>query len=235
MRRAHWLSRGATIGAGLLSKSYFLALIFFGPWQAVLLAAALAGWWFAHNVLMGYSFSGWILQAPPPQLLTAVRAIDWPHSAHVSANTFIWWGAWSFVTLKSWVYAVLEVASAIAAARTFKREFLIPWLFTLAVFAEMAFGAAAYQASQGTGTLAGWYGWVAGPMMAVILAGGVGRLAPVFLTALAGVDIYGATLLARHWHAAPFWLWLIPLDLAMIYIASGGFAALFPSRNRSNQ
>lgn len=215
LTKASWLRRGLVTGAGILSKSYFLPLIVFGPWRAVGLALATGGWWYVHNLAIGRSLSGWLDQAPLAKSLGAVMAVNWIDAASVTAKSFFWFGAWSFLTLKAWIYHVINVIGLIAAARALRRELLIPWLFVAVVFAEMAFGVLNIQAVHNIGSVPGWYGWVAGSMLAMLMAAGLGRWSPALVAALSAVDIYGATLLARHYHAGPTWIWLIPPDCAL--------------------
>jgi hypothetical protein len=222
MTNASWPKRGLVTGAGLLAKPYFLAFIVFGPWPAAVVALASAGWWYAHNVALGYSFSGWQDQAPLSRLFAAVMLVNWPDAARVTAKSFFWFGAWSFLTLKSWIYTLINGVSAVAAVPAFRKDLLIPWLFIAAVFAEMAYGVLNYQATHGIGSLPGWYAWVAGSMLAMVLAAGLGRAAPALIAALAVIDIYGATLLARHYHEGMVWICLIPLDLALLWLVAAG-------------
>ena len=59
----------------------------------------------------------------------------------------------------------------------------------------MAFGVLSYQASHGIGSLPGWYAWVAGGAMAIVVAAGLGRWTVALIAALAALDLYGAAAL----------------------------------------
>jgi hypothetical protein len=216
----------------LLTKAYFLGLllgmVFLGMRDRTRLkgacTAVLVGCgWYVRNVLIGYSVSGWLDQAPLSRVLSAVVAVNWFRAAQITAKSFFWFGAWSFLTLRSWIYAVVNVVGIVAAVRGFRRELLVPWIFVGCIFAEMAFGVLNYQAMHGIGSLPGWYAWVAGGMMAMIVGAGLGRSTWFLILGLAAIDIYGASLLARHFHSGPIWLWIIPLAAAGPAVTVGSF------------
>ena len=227
MKRSRWVVTGLVLGAGLLAKSYFLGLVLgfvlLGYWRSAGLGVLAAVWWYGRNVLLGYSLTGWQDQASFSKMLAAVTAVNWIDAAQVTAKSFFWFGGWSFLTLKSWMYAVVNLVGAVAAFRGFKREVLVPWVFVGCVFAEMAYGVLNYQASHGIGSLPGWYAWVVGGMMAMIIAAGGGRSVWFLIAALAAVDVYGASLMARHYHVGLVWLWLVPIDSMSLAVWLPGF------------
>jgi hypothetical protein len=204
MRRAHWLAIGFVLSAGLLTKAYFLglllAVLIAGGFRAAGVSVLIAGWWYIRNVLLGYSPAGWQDQNSVAQMAHAVITVNWFDAARVTAKSFFWFGAWSFLTLKSWIYTIMNVAGLIGGALALRKrhELKLPLIFAACVFAEMAFGVLSYQATHGIGSLPGWYAWVAAAPLALILATGLKRWTVLLLTALAAIDIYSvAGLLAR--------------------------------------
>src|SRR5579863_1447931 len=141
MRRSGWVVIGLTLGAGLLTKGYFLGLLLGAALLAMgrgaVLSLAIAGWWYLRNVLDGYSVAGWQDQTSLTQMAQAVFTVNWLNAARVTAKSFFWFGGWSFLTLKSWMYAVVNVVGL--AGAVLARDVTVPWVFTGCLFAEMAF------------------------------------------------------------------------------------------------
>ncbi|MES1260872.1 MAG: glycosyltransferase family 39 protein [Acidobacteriota bacterium] len=156
-----WFWVGLTLGAGLLTKAYLLALV---PaliviwWRrkrelalALSLAGALAGWWYLRNLLLGHSFSGWLLRPDAARMLPGIFHINWFSAAHVIAKSFLWFGGWSFLTLKSWIYAVVEFTALIALGLAFRRargKVKIPAILLGMYLAAMAYGVLVYFVAQ---------------------------------------------------------------------------------------
>jgi len=137
----HALAAGGLLGAGLLTKAYFLtampALATFYGWrllrrpgrraaaaaQAVLLLATaglLSFWWYWRNFRLTGSWSG--LQQTAGQsssladLLQLALHVDWPRFAEISFRTHLWIGHWSFLQVRAWMYGVFAVLYALAGA-----------------------------------------------------------------------------------------------------------------------
>jgi hypothetical protein len=248
MRRAHWVLIGFVLSAGLLAKAYFLgfllAVLICGGWREAALAVLVSGWWYLRNVLLGHSPAGWQDQAGFAQMLHAATVVNWIEAARVTAQSFFWFGAWSFLTLKSWIYTLFNAVGLVAAALALRqwRELKVPLVFTACVFAEMAVGVLSYQASHGIGSMPGWYAWVAGGAMAIVVATGLGPWTVALVAALAALDIYGAAaLLAPYYagiaernHAHLIWPHA-PWPLTVLWIAAtaaGPAVAFWSSRAR---
>jgi len=117
-----WL--GLALGAGLLTKAYFLAfvplLILRRRFYSLAASIAIAGWWYWRNFRLTGTWTGEFLDASATKLgwaakFTAFRDEHWLKTLDSAAWTHIWTGAWSFFTLRSWMYRVFEVVFAIAA------------------------------------------------------------------------------------------------------------------------
>jgi hypothetical protein len=248
MRRGRWWVIGLVLGAGLLSKANFIglavAVLLCGGWRSAGLAAAASGWWYVWNVLQGRSPTGWQDQTSLVRMTHAALAVNWLNAAQVEARTFLWFGAWSFLTLKSWIYTALDAAGLVALVMALPkwRELKVPLLFTGCVFAEMAFGVLSYQATHGIGSVPGWYLWLVGGAMAMAVAAGLGRWSWILAGWLAAVDLYGAAAvmapyyagLAERDHARLIWP-RAPWVLTVLWIAAtaaGPAVAFWSSRER---
>jgi len=62
-----------------------------------------------------------------------------------------------------------------------------------------------------------------GGMMAMIIAAGGGRGIWFLIVALATIDVYGASVMARHYHEGLVWLWLVPINSAGLAVWLPGF------------
>lgn len=130
----HALAAGVLLGAGLLTKAYFLtaipALATIYGWrllrhsgrravaaaQATILfgtAGLLSFWWHWRNLRLTGSWSG--LQQTAGQsssladLLQQALHVDWLRFAEISFRTHVWIGHWSFLQLRAWMYGVFAV------------------------------------------------------------------------------------------------------------------------------
>jgi hypothetical protein len=231
MRHRHWSLIGLALGAGLLAKAYFLglllAVLICGEFQAVGLSLLVGGWWYVRNVLLGVSPAGWQDQTSMAQMLHAAIAVNWLDAARVTAKSFFWFGGWSFVTLKSWIYTLANAAglATLGLAIRKRRELRIPLIFAGCVLAEMAVGVLSYQATHGIGSIPGWYGWVAGGMLAIVMAAGLGRVTAFLVAGLAVIDLYAAAVMAPYYagavergHVHLIWP-QVPWPLTVLWIA----------------
>jgi 4-amino-4-deoxy-L-arabinose transferase-like glycosyltransferase len=124
-----WLL-GLILGLGLLTKAYFLAalpalaLTYAWRWWrwpgerrkivlhgavASAVAVLLAGWWYRYNLLLTGSLTGQgddaaLGEMPLLELLGHVAEVDWYHAADSIFFSHIWFGNWSFLQVRSWMY-----------------------------------------------------------------------------------------------------------------------------------
>jgi hypothetical protein len=244
MRRGHWAAVGLVLGAGLLAKAYFLglllAVVICGGFRSAGLGLLLAGWWYVRNMLLGLSPAGWQDQTSLAQMLHAAVTVNWIDAARVTAKSFFWFGGWSFLTLKSWIYTLANLAGLAALGLAFRKRFelRIPLIFAACVLAEMAVGVLSYQATHGIGSIPGWYGWVAGGMLAIVMAASLGRATAGLVAALAVIDLYGAAAVMAPYYAGivarghVHLIWPgVPWPLTILWIAGtlAGPAAAFGS------
>jgi 4-amino-4-deoxy-L-arabinose transferase-like glycosyltransferase len=133
---------GALLGAGLLTKAYFLtaapAVALVCAWRvwrsrgararATLAAAvvfgvagALAGWWYVRNQALTGTWSG--LQQVAARrnlslwdLAARIPDVDWRRFLDAVFLSHVWSGNWSFLQLRSWIYHLLAAVAVLAAA-----------------------------------------------------------------------------------------------------------------------
>ncbi len=262
-RKRNWWLVGIALGAGLLTKAYLLALI---PavaicWErkqwrrlglALLAAVSIAGWWYGRNVELGYSLTGWHQQVPLTRALADVPRINWLAAAQVSAKSFLWFGGWSFLSLKSWIYTALELCGLVAVAGWFRPaagNLRVPLVFAACFAAAMVYSTLGLYAATGVPNAMGWYLWPAACPLAILFAAGARRFTIVAIAAFGLVDLYGvnavmmpyyAGLVARN-HAnagklfealarlnVPLWLWIayVAATIAIPIVGAGRSLAL---------
>jgi hypothetical protein len=230
---------GVALGIALLAKASALPLV---PalivlwWRrarrelitALVLAAAIAAWWYARNLLLGHSVSGWLLDEKSTNVLSGIRRIPWLSAVDIGAKSFTWFGGWSFLTLKSWMYRIPEaIALAAGIAIVFRRPARISAPAVVLAFAALAYswGILVTFAVQGVPNLNGWYLWPFAPLMALLITGGLGRFAWVLLPVLALLDVYGAGAVM-----APYYAGLLPHSRADLSLLPSALLRLAVSR-----
>ena len=150
--RTHWAAVGTVLGAALLVKAYLLVLtpVLVVAWlrrsshqtKPIALALALGfvigGWWYVRNLMVGSPLTGWLISVPFSTLAASsaqlVRTGAWIGAAQTIAKSFTWFGGWSFLTLRSWMYTILEVtalAGMLASIRMRSARLLAPIAITV--------------------------------------------------------------------------------------------------------
>lgn len=128
------ISLGTVAGLGLLAKAYFLTAL---PPLALLLAwkcrrhhrvllvplstLVIAGWWYARNLLTTGTLSGMQESAMLPATtfgdqFRQIPRIQWGVVIDSILFSHLWLGAWSTLTVRSWMYHFLYLLIALAAA-----------------------------------------------------------------------------------------------------------------------
>ncbi len=130
---------GLSIGAALLTKTYFLALL---PWAAFVLVSILlrdrrqrkaAGWQLAATMATSLVIAGWYYQrvwmltgtltgeqndvgaqASHMWWADAVARMPWRRVFDFMAVSYIWIGNWSYLGVRSWMYRVVELVFVLA-------------------------------------------------------------------------------------------------------------------------
>jgi hypothetical protein len=139
LKLAAWT--GVALGLGLLTKAYFLAAIpavlvvtAYRWWRArggrgaaaaraVLLGSVsvlTAGWWYLCNLrstgtLSGLSESVTLRAAGPAEMLRQAAHIRWAKAIDGILLSHLYFGGWSSLTVRSWMYHVFYAAILVAA------------------------------------------------------------------------------------------------------------------------
>jgi len=248
--KVNYLVIGTMLGLLLLSKAYALAAIpavffvllytasrsenrirsFCLAAVSVACTAALAGWWYVRNSQLVGSLV-WISSTParPMSLIELVRDIpqvSWGAAASSVAGSYLWFGDWSFLTVRSWIYEALEIllvlvvigftVKAIQSLRSQPGAFPVAGVLTLGLMFGAFLAAIAYHVlvtfiNSGVGTSCGWYLYavvVPGAILAIIGVMGFGRYKNVLLLALTG-SFVALELYATNWVLIPYYTGLI--------------------------
>lgn len=132
VRRRSWIALGLLLGLGLITKAYFIAaaagvaLAFWAPW-AFLIAAAMSGWWYLRNVfttgtLSGLSEAAQLRDASTLSLARSAASLPWRTAIDSILFSHLYFGGWSGLTVRSWMYHLFYVVIAIAAVGLFARR-----------------------------------------------------------------------------------------------------------------
>ncbi len=227
---------GLVLGLGLLTKAFFLtavpavvALLVWAVWKGRLrlrsaaaslgIAAAISGWWYVRNLSITGSFSGLLQDAalrntPISQRLQRAAEVDWLVALDSTFFSHIWFGSWSFLQVRSWIYrffAVLAVLAliglAVAWARSCPPRRRLAALSALyALFcAGLAYHILITFLVNGISSSAGWYLCAVIVPEAILAVVGLRALAPQrarpyvaggVAAAFALLDLYGAMFVA---------------------------------------
>jgi hypothetical protein len=209
--KSGWISVGVTLGLAILTKAsmLFLAPILITLWirrrpkqlaGALALGFAIGGWWYVRNVSIGMPLTGWQESVSFGEMVRSGLALLhhglWLNEIRTIAKSFTWFGAWSFISLRSWMYLLLEglAAIGIAVGLVSRRARIgIPLVFTAWFCVAITAGAAAYYAVHQIAGIPGWYLWPIGGALAILLVAGLGRWSVLFVALLALTDLYGVT------------------------------------------
>jgi 4-amino-4-deoxy-L-arabinose transferase-like glycosyltransferase len=128
-----WLYLGLALGAGFLTKAYFVAALpavfFVGLitlWKAtrqqrsssilffviaLALPLVISGWWYAQSLTTASGVwvdAGPTASLPFQTLLARFFEMDWWRAASTAFGAHIWLGSWSFLGVRSWMYDVFR-------------------------------------------------------------------------------------------------------------------------------
>jgi 4-amino-4-deoxy-L-arabinose transferase-like glycosyltransferase len=134
LTRGRALELGALLGLGLIAKAYFLtalppvgALVLWRArrdrraWLVPAVAALVAGWWYVRNQLVTGAVTGMYESArlghsSLADQLRQIPKIHWGVVADSILFSHLWMGSWSTLTVRSWMYHLLYLLIALAAA-----------------------------------------------------------------------------------------------------------------------
>jgi len=203
MDRTLALCMGVTLGLGLLAKAYFLTAIpaIFLLWlvslrrkpgvlNGLLLGAVsvtIAGWWYARNLLTTGTLSGLseavtLRNVPPAAMVKQAAAIPWPKAIDAILFSHLYFGGWSSLTVRSWMYHVFYGAILLAAVGVVwqfrKRETLaLVWL-NAAFWLGQLYNVVLLFMSKGLPGSMGWYLYAVVAAEVVLSVAGLRRILP---------------------------------------------------------
>ncbi len=233
---------GVVLGLGLLTKAYFLAavpaiavLAGYTFWRsqarlralfgALIVAAAsfsIAGWWYVRNLrttgtLSGLSEAVMLRGTDQASLLHRAGEVHWARAVDTILLSHLWFGGWSGLTVRSWMYhlfyAVMILAAigivrairqpAVAAAAVIYAWFWIGQLYNVLLLFL----------SKGMSGSMGWYMYAVVAAEVVICTAGLRALAPPRWTPwvpFAGAGLFALLdLYTIHFVALPYYTGLI--------------------------
>jgi len=244
---------GVVLGCGLLAKAYFLtalpaiAIVLFLAYRrhgpalpetlrnaAVLILAAggIGGWWYVRNVVDTGTVAG-LAESVLVRSLSVrdflVRALQADYRAGIDATLFshLWFGGWSALTVRSWMYHVFYAVILLAGIGLLRQRLrgLVPLAaLYFAFWAGLVYNIALLFVSKGASTCMGWYLYAAVGAEVVLCWAGLQGLAPrrpaAWIPAL-GATLFGLLdLYTVHAVSLPYYTGMIA------HRANGSLAAL---------
>ena len=208
-----WWKVGLALGFALLAKAYVLTLVpaLILIWRrrpldlakSLATAVAMAGWWYGKNLVLTGRLTGWLDDAPLSAILSNLFRVDWPHAAGAVFKSAIWFGGWSFLTVKAWIYNVLLLllaTAALAALRKY-REIQIPAFVVGWFLAGVVYDVTAEFLTQKTSSAPGWYLWAVCSAAALLFASGAGKWTAWLALAISAFDVYTSSFLLLPYYS----------------------------------
>jgi len=240
IRRAGMI--GISLGMGLLTKAYFITavpavLVLAQPLKSRLharraavivgTAALVSGWWYLNNKLTTGSWSGlnealMIQGATIADLVRGAARVDWHNAVDSILLSHIWFGGWSSLQVRGWIYHFFMAVAAAGAmgialiafrAGSARRvEVAAPLTFYLWFWLGQLYNVLLLFLSKGASTSMGWYLYAVVAAELILLVHGLCYIAPkqfarwlppLLASAFAALDLYTV-----HFVAAPYYIGL---------------------------
>jgi 4-amino-4-deoxy-L-arabinose transferase-like glycosyltransferase len=234
---------GVVLGLGLLTKAYFLtaipallAVLIYRWLQArgkrrdiamraallISIGLLLGGWWYVRNMrttgtLAGLSESVMLREVGPGEMLRQAAGLNWLKAIDAIFFSHLYFGGWSSLTVRSWMYHLFYVAILAAAIGLF-RLLRLPAILTLLLiylsfWLGQLYNVVLLYISKGLAGSMGWYMYaVVGAEVALCVAG-LRKLLPV--RAAGWIAVGGAAMFALldlytvHGVAVPYYTGMI--------------------------
>jgi hypothetical protein len=197
---------GTVLGAGLLTKAYFVACIpvlvgagVLAIWRATPQKRTRVAVMISASALLAMTFSAWwylrILSVPGPVWVDAVPAANygalellvrmpWEIAVKGALDMHFWIAGWSFLSLRSWIYLILRwgflfaiLGSFLAMLRSLPALRPI-WGLYAGFWAAMMYHSLVTFANSGTPSITGHYLYAVVACESVILCSGIRRWLP---------------------------------------------------------
>jgi 4-amino-4-deoxy-L-arabinose transferase-like glycosyltransferase len=259
---------GVALGLGLLTKAYFLTavpavavLYAHTAWEqprhyrrwitnavlSLLIAFALAGWWYVRNYLQTGTVSGldeavMLKHVGFAQKVTGAFAVHWPQAFATILLSHLWYGSWSLLALPRWLYYVIfgYMIIPLSGLVIARRSLLRPRLFCLLSIYGCFWLGQAYQVvmlfvSKGSSTaMGGWYLYSVVWVEVILCTVGIFALVPIhFRQSILTGSIVGVAVLdlyALHFIALPYYAHVNSLsspDLTRLLINQPPFLSFY--------
>ena len=229
---------GITLGLGLLAKAYFLtaipavlAVLVYCAWKAraagrallaVCLSALLAGWWYVHNLvttgtLSGLSESVMLRGVGAREMVSKAAGIDWVKAIDSIFFSHLYFGGWSSLTVRSWMYHLFYIAilaAAVGLMRSLRRPAIGVLLsIYLCFWLGQLYNVALLYVSKGLAGSMGWYMYAVVGAEVTLCVEGLRNLVPGKASrwiAAAGVGLFALLdLYTVHAVAVPYYTGMI--------------------------
>ena len=223
------------LGLGLLTKVHFLtaapvviARLRRRWWVAALGAAAIAGWWYVRNVattgtLSGLSESVMLRDTGLVGMAKKIPSVPWRTAVDAILFSHLYFGGWSSLTVRSWMYHVfyaVAIAAAVGLIWQLRRRPIL-WLLAIyaAFWAGQLYNVLLLYLSKGLPASMGWYMYAVVAAEVVLCVAAFGRFSR--WAAAGGAALFGLfDLYTVHFVAIPYYTGMIR------HKANGALAAL---------
>ena len=236
--RARGSNRSLTVAAR--NREAGRALTVLHGLLAAAIGVAMAGWWYLRNLqltgtLSGLSESVLIGHAGPAAMLRQAVSINWAKAIDAILFSHLYFGGWSSLTVRSWMYHVFYLVILLAAvglvwkARTRQTGALgaIGVLY-LAFWAGQCYNVVLLYMSKGLAGSMGWYLDAVVAAEVVLAVAGLRRIVPARAAVLQGAVLFALLdLYSVHFVEIPYYTGMIR------HKAGGAVAALHLAGLRS--
>jgi hypothetical protein len=207
---------------------------------AAAIGAAMAGWWYLRNLrltgtLSGLSESITIGHAGPAAMIRQAVSLNWAKAIDAILFSHLYFGGWSSLTVRSWMYHVFYLVIPLAAvgllwkARTRQTGALgALGVLYLAFWAGQCYNVVLLYMSKGLAGSMGWYLDAVVAAEVVLSVAGLRRILPAKAALLSGAVLFALLdLYSMHFVAIPYYTGMIR------HKAGGAVAALHLAGFRS--
>jgi hypothetical protein len=196
LRSVRPAAAGCALGLGLLTKAYFLTAIpaLLVAWRgkprralaAAAIGVAVSGWWYAYNLrttgtLSGLSESVTLRGVGVGEMLHQAMAIDWLKACDSILFSHLYFGGWSSLTVRSWMYHLFYIAmlaAAVGLVRLVRRPAIVTLLaIYLCFWVGQLYNVVLLYMSKGLAGSMGWYMYAVVGAEAVLCLAGLRSLA----------------------------------------------------------
>jgi len=242
LRRARGSNRSLTVERQVAARNREggRALTVLHGLLAAAIGAAMAGWWYLRNLrltgtLSGLSESITIGHAGPAAMLRQAVSLNWAKAIDAILFSHLYFGGWSSLTVRSWMYHVFYLVIPLAAVgllwKACTREtgaLGALGVLYLAFWAGQCYNVVLLYMSKGLAGSMGWYLDAVVAAEVVLSVAGLRRILPAKAALLSGAVLFALLdLYSMHFVAIPYYTGMIR------HKAGGAVAALHLAGFRS--